>query len=89
MAATLQRLLLLLAFLAVLLSLCVSSHASDRTLLVSIDPNKDPITVPFDPRLAINSSDIDANDSRVKKEIGGCQTPEQVIKSLWQHGSML
>lgn len=83
MAAALLR-PLLLAFLAVFLSLCFGSHASDRTLLVSIDPNKDPITVPFDPRLAINSSDIDASDSRVKKQSSGCQTPEQVSTAVCQ-----
>jgi hypothetical protein len=77
MAATLLR-PLLLVFVVSQLALAVCSHASLRSLQVSIDPWKDPITVPFDPRLAINSSDIDGSDDRVKKQAEGCQQAEQV-----------
>lgn len=85
MATVRQRSLLLLSFVTVLLSLGVCSYASSRTLQVSIGPEKDPITVPFDPRLAINSNDIDASDARVKKQSSDCQQPEQVSTALQQH----
>jgi hypothetical protein len=78
-----RPLLLTLVVVQLLLSAC--AHASLKTLQVSIDPQKDPITVPFDPNLAINSSDVDAGDDRVKKQAEGCQQPEQVSTAGHKH----
>jgi hypothetical protein len=68
-----RALLLLLS-----LSLLLGAHGSLRTLQVSIHPMKPPITQPFDPNLALNSTDLPSTDTRVVKKAAGCEQPEQV-----------
>jgi hypothetical protein len=85
MEAIMQHPLLLLSCVVLLLSLSGCTHASTRTLQntqVSINPDRRPVTVPFDPELKINSSDLDINDPRVKKQGVGCMQSEQVSAEL-------
>jgi hypothetical protein len=58
-------------------------HSLDRSLLVSIEPDRPSVTQLFDSSLSRGSPDIPADDLRIFKGAAGCAVPEQVGWVAW------